>query len=109
MFVNPIMRKLAPLIIFKWIQFTERTVAVETTIRHEALLAKQNGEVMAKMSLLSLSGAFLSKQRLWSTGRGVVLHPDRVLVKTSTDNSRWQTERCSDDRNSRSLYTSKVI
>ena len=38
-----------------------------------------------------------------------MLHPDRVLVKTSTDNSRWQMERCSDDRNSRSLYTSKVI
>ena len=31
---------------------------------------------------------------------------DCVLVKTSTDNSRWQTERCSDDRSSRSLYTS---
>jgi len=40
----------------------------------------------------------------------VVVHPHRVLVKTSTNNyNRWQTERCSDDRNSRSLYTSKVI
>ena len=26
------------------------------------------------------------------------MHPDRVLVKTSTDNSRWQTERCSDEQ-----------
>ena len=34
--------------------------------------------------------------------------PDCVLVKTSTDNSRWQTERCSQDRSSWSLYTSKV-
>ena len=34
------------------------------------------------------------------------MHPDGVLVKTSTDNSRWQTERCSDDQNS---WTSKVI
>ena len=36
------MRKVAPLIIFEWIQFSEITVAIETTIRHEALLAKQN-------------------------------------------------------------------
>ena len=35
--------------------------------------------------------------------------PDRVLVKTNNDNSYWQTERCSDDRSSPSLYTSKVI
>ena len=35
--------------------------------------------------------------------------PDRVLVKTSTDNSRWQTDRFSDDRRSWSLYTSKVV
>ena len=34
------MRKVAPLIIFELIQFSERTVAVETTIRHEALLAR---------------------------------------------------------------------
>ena len=38
-----------------------------------------------------------------------MVHPDRVLVKTSSDNSRWQTERCSDDQSSWSLYTSKVI
>jgi len=36
--------------------------------------------------------------------------PDGVLVKTSTDNNtRWQTESCSDDRSSWSLYMSKVI
>jgi len=58
-------------------------------IQHETLLAKQNGEVMAKMSLLSLSGSVLIKTTLMKHhGRGVVLHPDRVLVKTSTDNSR---------------------
>ena len=49
------MQKVAPLIIFKSIQFSERTVAVETTIRHEALLAKQNGEVMAKIDRNSWS------------------------------------------------------
>ena len=45
------MRKVAPLIIFEWIQFSERT---RSSRNHEALLAKQNGEVMAKMGLLSL-------------------------------------------------------
>ena len=54
------MQKVAPLIIFEWIQFSERTIAVK------ALLAKQNGEVMAKMSLLSAPGSVLIKQRLWS-------------------------------------------
>jgi len=44
-----------------------------------------------------------------ATSLGIVVHPDRVLVKTSTDNSCWQAERCSDDRSSWSLYTSKVI
>ena len=34
------------------------------------------------------------------------MHPDCAFIKTSTDNSHWQTERCSDDRNSRSLYAS---
>ena len=102
------MRKVAPLIMFEWIQFSERTAAVETTIRHKALLANKTAQ---KWVCLVYQEAFLSKQHLWSTGRGrgVVLHPDRVIVKTSTDNSPWQTERCSDDRNSRSLYTSKVI
>ena len=31
-----------------------------------------------------------------------MVHPDRVLVKTSIDNSHWQTDK------SPSLYTSKV-
>ena len=26
-----------------------------------------------------------------------MVHPDRVLVKTSTDNNHWQTESCSDN------------
>ena len=25
------------------------------------------------------------------------MHPDHALVKTSTDSSRWQAERCSDE------------
>ena len=77
---------------------------------HEVLLAKQNGKVVAKMSLLSLAGSVLIKTTLmkhWQ--RHIVVHPDRVLVKTSTDNSSWQMERCSDDPISQSLYTSKVI
>ena len=42
---------------------SKRTVAVEITIWHEALLAKQN-EVIAKMSLLSLSGSVHIKTML---------------------------------------------
>ena len=49
-------------------------VAVETTRNHEALLAKQDSEVMVKMSLLNLSGSILTKttlmkrqQRRWCT------------------------------------------
>ena len=34
-------------------------------------------------------------------------HTDLALIKTSTDNSRWQTMRCSDDRISQNLYTSR--
>ena len=102
------MRKVAPL---EWIQFSERTVAVETTIRHKALLAKQNGEVMAKMSLLSLSGSVLIKTTLMKhLQRHIVVHPDRVLVKTSTDMTIVAGRR----RDAQtieflSLYTSKVI
>ena len=32
-----------------------------------------------------------------SLGRSIVVHPDRVPMKTSTDSSRWQTEQCSDN------------
>ena len=38
--------------------------------------------------------------------RTIVVHPDRVLVKRSTGDSHCQTEKCSDDQSSRSLYTS---
>ena len=79
-FVNPIMRKVAPLIIFEWIQFSDRTCSSRN---HKALLAQQNSEVMAKMSLLILSGS--------------------VLIKTTPAEAL-----CSDDWSSRSLYTSKV-
>ena len=63
---------------------------------------------MGRTSLFSAPGSVLIKTTLVKSlhGRGIVGHPDRVLIKTSTDNSRWQTDRCSDDRNSRSLYTS---
>jgi len=64
---------------------------------------------MAEMSLLSLSGSVLIKTTLMKHWQRRCGAPRLRLVKTSTDNSRWQTERCSDDRNSRSLYTSKVI
>ena len=37
-FVNPIMRKVAPLFIFEWIQFSER---IRSSRNHEALLAKR--------------------------------------------------------------------
>jgi len=55
------MRNVAPLIIFEWIQFSERT---RSRRNHEVLLAKQNGEVKAKMGLLSLSGSVLIKTTL---------------------------------------------
>ena len=62
------------------------------------------------MSLLSAPGNGSYQNNAYEvTIRGVVVRPDRVLVKTSTDNSRWQMERCSDDRSSWSLYTSKVV
>ena len=35
-----------------------------------------------------------------------MVHSDRVLVKRSTGDSQCQTEKCSDDQSSRSLYTS---
>jgi len=53
------MRKVAPLIIFEWIQFSGRT---HSSRNHEALLAKQNVEVTAKMSL---SGSVLIKTTLY--------------------------------------------
>ena len=35
-----------------------------------------------------------------------MVYPDRVLVKRSIDDSHCQTEKCSGDQSSRSLYTS---
>ena len=47
------------------------------------------------------------------TGRGVVVvYPDLALIKTSTDNSCYQTDPCSENQSSQSLCTSgkrKVI
>jgi len=104
MFVNPIMRRVAPRIIFEWIQFSERT---RSSRNHEALLAKQNGKVMAKMSLLSLSGSVLIKTMLMKHWQRHCGAPRPCFCQNKY--RRWQTERCSDDRSSRSLYTSKVI
>ena len=51
------------------------------------------------MSLFSAPGSILIKTTLQkSLQRHCSQHPDFALVKTSTDNSRWQTARCSDDR-----------
>ena len=63
----------------------------------------QNSEVMGRVSLFSAPGRVLIKILLKSLQRRCSQQSDLVLVKTSTDNSRWQTVRCSDDR---SLYTS---
>ena len=94
------MRKAAPLIISSESNLAE--IAVDTHV-----LSKQNRVKSWQMSLLSAPGYQNNANEV--TTSGVVVHPDRVLVKTSTDNSRWQTERCSDDRSSWSLYTSKLI
>ena len=60
-FVNPIIPKVAPLIIFERIQFSKRTPSSRI---HKALLANQNGKIMAKVGLLSLSGMVLIKTTL---------------------------------------------
>ena len=58
-----------------------------------------------KMSLLSAPGSVFIKTTLMkSPAEALRCFSDHVLVKTSKDNSRWQTERCSDDRSSRA-YT----
>ena len=94
------MQKAAPLIISSESNLAE--VAVDITF-----LAKQNRVKSWQMSLLSAPGYQNNAYEV--TTRGIVVHPDRVLVKRSTDNSHWQTERCSDDQSSWNLYTSKVI
>ena len=60
----------------------------------------------AILRLDSLPGSVLIKTTLLKSLPRRSQQPDLALVKTSTDNSRWQTARCSDDRISRSLYTS---
>ena len=66
--VNPIIQKAATLLI---IQFNARTVLSKTKQRSHG-----------KMSLLSAPGNENNTYEI--TSRGVVLHPDHVLVKTST-------------------------
>ena len=110
--VDPIQRKKFNFWNFCSSNYTEgsSTNYFRVNCSHEVLLAKQNGKVVAKMSLLSLAGSVLIKTTLmkhWQ--RHIVVHPDHVFVKTNTDKSHWQMERCSDDRISQSLYTSKVI
>ena len=92
------MRKVSALFIFEWIQFSRRA-------NYEAFLAKQNstGNVTGRMSLFSAPS--YQNDNYEATGRGIVVNPDLVLIETSTDNSRLQTERCSDGRSSGSLYT----
>ena len=59
------------------------------------------------MSLFSAAGSVLIKTTLVkSLQRRCSQHTDLALVKTNMDNSRWLTTRRSDDRISRSLYTS---
>ena len=56
----------------------------------EEPVAKQNGQSHGKLSLLSAPGSILIKTTLMRSL--VVVDPDRVLVKTSTDNSRRQRD-----------------
>ena len=55
--INLIMRKVAALIIFEWIQFSGRA---RSSRHREAFLAKQNGKVTGRTSLLVHQDAFLS-------------------------------------------------
>ena len=58
-------------------------------------------------SLFNAPGSVLIKTTLLkSLQRHCSKHTDLALIKTSTDNSRWQTARCSDEQISLSLYTS---
>ena len=82
------------IIICKWIQFSRKACS---TRYHEAFLAKQHGKITGRMSLFSAHG---------SVPISVVVHQEHVSIKTSMNNSCWQTERWSDDRSSQSLYTS---
>ena len=95
---------------------------------HEAFLAKQNSEVKDRTSLFSAQvcsyqnnvklqaevneksaneNRLYCKQQKAGRGLGTRLRQRRcsalrrcVLIKTSTNNSYWQTERCSDDPSS---------
>ena len=85
------MRKAAPLIIFEWIQFSGGT----RSSRNHKASRRSHG----KMSLLSSPGSVLIKTALMKSLAEALLYTQIVFsVKTSTDNSRCQTERCSNRR-----------
>ena len=58
------------------------------------------------MNLFSAPGSVIKTTLLKSLQRRWSQHPDLALIKTSTNNSRSQTARCSDDQTFRSQYTS---
>ena len=96
------MRKAAPLVTFKWIQFSGRTCSSRF---HEAFKKakpwqNESAQCTRKHSYQTTLMKSLA-EALWCI-------QTMFLSKASTDNNCWQTERCSDDR-SLSLYTSKVI
>ena len=69
------------------------------------MLCPSIGNVLA--TPLSAPGSVLIKTTLLnSLRRRCSQHPDLALIKTNTDDCRWQTARSSDDRISWSLYTS---
>ena len=74
---------------------------------HKAFLAKQTGQSRGKMSLVSAPGSVIIKSNAYEvTSKGIVVLPRPcALVKTSMDNSSWQTESCSDDQ----AYTLLVL
>ena len=92
-FVTPIMQTVASLIIFEWIQFSERAgwpVVVNIT-KH---FSKQRTQSRAEWVCLVHQKAFFIKTTLLkSLQRRSSQHTDLALIKTSMDNSRWQTAR----------------
>jgi len=58
---------------------------------HEAFLAKENAS-HGKKILFSAPGSIII---CGVTGRSIVIHPDCVLISTSTDNSHRVLEFCS--------------
>ena len=66
------------------------------------VLSKTNRGSQGKISLLSAPGSVLIKTTLMkSPAEALQCCQDMFFsVKTSKDNSRWQTEQCSDDQSS---------